>query len=84
MTRNIQLLAQADLMFLLQYRMGVDPDVYMSIALGAIVLGMVIFVPITTKLATIKDRKFAVILLLSIATVGMFSFRFIGITVVRK
>jgi len=73
-------LAQADLMYLIQYRMNADPDVYMSIALGAIVVGMIIFVPITTKLATIKDRKFAVICLLSIATLGMFAFRFIGIT----
>jgi GPH family glycoside/pentoside/hexuronide:cation symporter len=73
-------LAQADLMYLLQYRMQVDPDVYMSIALGAIVVGMIIFVPITTKLATLKDRKFAVIVLLTIATLGMATFRFIGIT----
>ncbi len=73
-------LAQADLMYLLQYRMQVDPDLYMSIALGTIVLGMIIFVPITTVLATKRDRKFAVIFLLSIATLGMFAFRFIGIT----
>ena len=73
-------LAQADLMYLLQYRMQVDPDVYMSIALGTIVIGMIIFVPVTTKVATVKDRKFAVIYLLSIATLGMFAFRFIGIT----
>ena len=73
-------LAQADLIYLLQYRMMVDPDVYMAVALGTIVLGMVIFVPITTKIATVKDRKFAVISLLSIATLGMFIFRFIGIS----
>ncbi|MEX1377506.1 MAG: MFS transporter [Eubacteriales bacterium] len=73
-------LAQADLIFLLQYRMQVDPDAYMPIALGAIVLGMVIFVPITTKMATMKDRRITVIILLSIATLGMLAFKFIGIT----
>ena len=77
-------LAQADLMYLLTYRLGVDPDAYMSVALGAIVVGMLIFVPITTKLATIKDRKFAVIVLLSIATLGMFAFRFIGIATIAS
>lgn len=73
-------LAQADLMYLLTYRINVDPDVYMAVALGAIVLGMIIFVPITTMLATLKDRKFAVICLMSVATLGMFVFRFIGIS----
>lgn len=73
-------MTQADLIYLLQYRMGVDTEAYMPIALGAIVLGMIIFVPITTKLSNIKDRKFAVVTLLSIAAIGMFAFTFIGIT----
>lgn len=73
-------LAQADLMYLLEHRMQVNPDDFMAVALGAIVLGMIIFVPITTKLSTIKDRKFAVVVLLSFATIGMFAFKFIGIT----
>ncbi len=73
-------LAQADLMYLLTYRLQVNADEYMAVALGAIVLGMIIFVPITTKLATVKDRKFAVVTLLSIATLGMFTFRFVGIS----
>jgi len=75
-------LAQADLVYLLQYRIQVDPDAFMPIALAAIVGGMVIFVPITTKLATMKDRRFTVIAMLSIATIGMFVFRFIGITTI--
>ncbi len=77
-------LAQADLIFLLKYRIGVDPDKFMAVALGTIVVGMLIFVPITTKLATVRDRRFAVVVLLTIATLGMFAFKFIGITSIVK
>ncbi len=73
-------LGQANLMYLISHRLHADADAYMPIALGSIVLGMVLFVPLTTKLSTIRDRRFAVIVLLSISTLGMASFRIFGIT----
>jgi glycoside/pentoside/hexuronide:cation symporter, GPH family len=75
-------LGQANLMYLITHRLLVDADAYMPIALGAIVVGMILFVPLTTKISTLKDRRYAVILLLSISTLGMFAFFFIGITTV--
>ena len=73
-------LGQANLMYLLKDRMGVDPDEYMVYALLAIVGGMVVFVPLVTWLSGKRDRRFAVILSCTAAAAVMYAFAFFGIT----
>ena len=72
-------LAQADLIYIINHRVKADFDV-MPIALGSIVAGMAAFTPLTTWLSTKKDRRFAVIIMFTASAVGMFAFKFIGIT----
>jgi glycoside/pentoside/hexuronide:cation symporter, GPH family len=72
-------LAQADLIYIINNRLHVSFDV-MPVALVSIVVGMAVFTPLTTWLSTKKDRRFAVIIMFSASALGMFAFKFIGIT----
>ncbi len=72
-------LAQADLIYIINNRLHVSFDV-MPIALVSIVVGMAVFTPLTTWLSTKKDRRFAVIIMFTASALGMFAFKFIGIT----
>ena len=73
-------LGQANLMYLLKDRMGVDPEEYMVYALLTIVGGMAVFVPAVTWLSQKFDRRMAVIVSCTTASLIMYAFAFIGVT----
>ena len=74
-------LAQANFIYLIEHRMKMSGDL-ITVALISIVVGMGVFTPLTTWLSTKKDRRFAVIVMLSASAAGMFAFKFIGITTI--
>jgi len=71
-------ISQANLLYLIRYRAGLDPD-FIGIALVALVLAFLIFTPLTTALATKFDRRTAIIIMFSLSAAGMIVMKLIGI-----
>jgi glycoside/pentoside/hexuronide:cation symporter, GPH family len=71
-------ISQANLLYLIQYRAGLDPD-FIGFALVALIIGFLVFTPITTWLGTKYDRRIAIIVMFSLSAAGMIVMKFIGI-----
>lgn len=71
-------ISQANLLYLIQYRAGLDPD-FIGFAFAALISGFLIFTPITTLLGTKYDRRTAIIIMFSLSSAGMIIMKFVGI-----
>lgn len=69
---------QANFAYLVQGRLGMSED-DMVIVIVSLVVAMGIFIPIVTKVAEKKDRRFAGILFTSIMFVGLIAIKLVGI-----
>ncbi|NLX92488.1 MAG: MFS transporter [Clostridiales bacterium] len=71
---------QANFMYLIKECLGMDAEDKMVIVIVVLVGTIALLTPVVTKIATIKDRRFASILFLSISMVGLIIGKIIGIT----
>lgn len=72
-------ISQANLLYLIQYRAGLDPD-FIGFALVALIMGFLVFTPITTWLGTRYDRRTAIMIMFSLSSAGMIIMKFVGIS----
>lgn len=71
-------ISQANLLYLIQYRAGLESD-FIGLAFAALITGFLVFTPITTWLGTKYDRRTAIIIMFSLSATGMIIMKFIGI-----
>ncbi|MDC7232185.1 MAG: MFS transporter [Spirochaetales bacterium] len=71
-------ISQANLLYLIQYRAGLDPD-FIGFALVALIIGFLVFTPITTRLGTKYDRRTAIMIMFSLSAAGMLVMKGIGV-----
>lgn len=71
---------QANFMYLIKECLGMDAQDKMVIVIVVLVGTIALLTPVVTKVATIKDRRFASILFLSISMCGLIVGKIIGIT----
>ncbi len=71
-------ISQANLLYIIQYRAGLNPD-FIGVALVGLICGFLIFTPLTTLLATKTDRRTAIIVMFSLSALGMVIMKIVGI-----
>ena len=71
-------LMSANVLYLLQYRVGVSPDL-ISLVLLVTVVGMFVLVPIVTWLSTRLDRRSTCIIFFSLEIVGLLILKAVGV-----
>lgn len=70
---------QSSFEYMIKDLVGADPETWMTVVIIELVVIMAIFIPIVTKIAETKDRRFSSILFMSLMCVGLIICRIIGV-----
>lgn len=70
---------QSSFEYMIKYLVGADPETWMTVVIIELVVVMALFIPLVTKIAETKDRRFSSILFMSIMCIGLIVCRIIGV-----
>lgn len=70
---------QSSFEYMIKDLVGADPETWMTVVIIELVVVMALFIPLVTKIAEKKDRRFSSILFMSIMSAGLLVLRFVGI-----
>lgn len=70
---------QSSFEYMIKWLVNKDPDTWMTVVIVELVVVMGLFIPIVTKIAEKKDRRFSSILFMSLMCVGLIICRIIGV-----
>ena len=70
---------QSSFEYMIKYLVGKDPETWMTVVIIELVVVMAAFIPLVTKIAETKDRRFSSILFMSLMCAGLIICRIIGV-----
>lgn len=70
---------QSSFVYMIKYCIGEDPDKYMVVVILVLVSSMALLIPVVTRLAEKKDRRFSSLLFMSIMLTGLIFCKIIGV-----
>lgn len=70
---------QSSFEYMIKDLVGADPETWMTVVIIELVVVMALFIPVVTKIAEKKDRRFSSIVFMSIMCVGLLVLRIIGV-----
>ena len=70
---------QSSFEYMIKDLVGAEPETWMTVVIIELVVIMALFIPVVTKIAEKKDRRFSSILFMSVMCVGLIVLRFIGV-----
>lgn len=71
---------QSSFEYMIKDCVGADPEIYMVVVIVELVVVMAAFIPIVTKVAEKKDRRFSSLVFMSIMCVGLIGCKIAGVT----
>lgn len=70
---------QSSFEYMIKYLVNKDPETWMTVVIIELVVVMAAFIPLVTKIAETKDRRFSSILFMSLMCAGLIICRIIGV-----
>ena len=70
---------QSSFEYMIKDCVGADPEIYMVVVIVELVVVMAAFIPIVTKVAEKKDRRFSSLVFMSIMCVGLIGCKIVGV-----
>lgn len=70
---------QSSFEYMIKYLVNKDPETWMTVVIIELVVVMAAFIPLVTKIAEAKDRRFSSILFMSLMCAGLIICRIIGV-----
>lgn len=70
---------QSSFEYMIKYLVNKDPETWMTVVIIELVVVMAAFIPLVTKIAETKDRRFSSILFMSLMCAGLIVCRIIGV-----
>ncbi len=70
---------QSSFEYMVKDAANADPEIWMTVIIIELVLVMAVFIPVVTKIAEHKDRRFSSLIFMSIMCLGLIVCKFIGV-----
>lgn len=71
---------QSSFEYMIKHLVNKDPETWMTVVIIELVVVMAAFIPLVTKIAETKDRRFSSILFMSLMCIGLIICRIIGVS----